>query len=129
MAVGTHGKAARRVLHVHRYNAEHDVTLATVDIHTGRMHQIRVHCAHSGAPIAGDNAYGEASANRAFQQVFSSSSQGRKKCKPGSSPQRPLLHAWMMELPHPCKEKERLKLCAPLPKDMLTIICRLWPDL
>ncbi len=33
-------------------------TLLEVDIHTGRTHQIRLHCAFIGAPIAGDRLYG-----------------------------------------------------------------------
>lgn len=33
-------------------------TLLEVDIYTGRTHQIRLHCAFIGAPIAGDRLYG-----------------------------------------------------------------------
>ncbi|HSE12971.1 MAG TPA: RluA family pseudouridine synthase [Rudaea sp.] len=35
-----------------------DATLAEVTLFTGRTHQIRVHSAHSGHPIAGDEKYG-----------------------------------------------------------------------
>jgi 23S rRNA pseudouridine955/2504/2580 synthase len=35
-------------------------TLMEVDIHTGRTHQIRVHAAHAGHPVAGDEKYGDA---------------------------------------------------------------------
>lgn len=44
-------------------------TLLEVAIHTGRTHQIRVHAAHAGHPVAGDDKYGDASLNeemRAF---------------------------------------------------------------
>jgi 23S rRNA-/tRNA-specific pseudouridylate synthase len=34
-----------------------------VEIKTGRMHQIRVHMAHLGCPIVGDNKYGDKSFN------------------------------------------------------------------
>jgi 23S rRNA pseudouridine955/2504/2580 synthase len=39
-------------------------TLTEVRIATGRMHQIRLHAAHVGHPIAGDKKYGDASFNR-----------------------------------------------------------------
>jgi 23S rRNA pseudouridine955/2504/2580 synthase len=41
-----------------------DSTLVEVQIHTGRMHQIRVHAAHLGHPIAGDQKYGNHDFNR-----------------------------------------------------------------
>lgn len=39
--------------------------LAAVDIETGRMHQIRVHAAHIGHAVLGDDKYGDRIANRA----------------------------------------------------------------
>lgn len=39
-------------------------TLMDVRIDTGRMHQIRVHAAHLGHPVAGDDKYGDADFNR-----------------------------------------------------------------
>jgi len=41
-----------------------DLTLADITLMTGRTHQIRVHAAHLGAPVAGDDKYGDADANR-----------------------------------------------------------------
>jgi 23S rRNA pseudouridine955/2504/2580 synthase len=38
-------------------------TLMEVDIHTGRTHQIRVHAAFSGHPLAGDEKYGDSAFN------------------------------------------------------------------
>jgi 23S rRNA pseudouridine955/2504/2580 synthase len=38
-------------------------TLMEVSIHTGRTHQIRVHAAHLGHPVAGDEKYGDADFN------------------------------------------------------------------
>lgn len=44
-------------------------TLMEVDLRTGRTHQIRVHAAHAGFPVAGDDKYGDRECNaelRAF---------------------------------------------------------------
>jgi len=38
-------------------------TLMEVTLHTGRTHQIRVHAAHAGHPVAGDEKYGDATFN------------------------------------------------------------------
>jgi 23S rRNA pseudouridine955/2504/2580 synthase len=38
-------------------------TLMEVTLHTGRTHQIRVHAAHAGHPVAGDDKYGDAAFN------------------------------------------------------------------
>jgi 23S rRNA pseudouridine955/2504/2580 synthase len=42
-------------------------TLLEVAIHTGRTHQIRVHAAHAGHPVAGDDKYGDATFNTALR--------------------------------------------------------------
>jgi 23S rRNA pseudouridine955/2504/2580 synthase len=42
-------------------------TLVEVRIDTGRMHQIRVHAAHLGIPVAGDARYGDYAFNRALR--------------------------------------------------------------
>ena len=39
-----------------------------VVIETGRTHQIRVHAAHLGAPVAGDPKYGDEDANRRLRE-------------------------------------------------------------
>ena len=58
-------------------------------IETGRMHQIRVHAAHLGHPIAGDSLYGD--------QV-----RDRRMAHP---PSRPLLHAVELSFPHPASRR------------------------
>ena len=63
---------------------------------TGRTHQIRVHLAHGGYPIVGDEAYG-------------------KKAK--ALTPRPLLHAHRIEFIHPLKDIP-VKIEAPVPVDM-----------
>ena len=42
-------------------------TLAEVDLKTGRTHQIRVHAAHLGHPLAGDEKYGDPAFNRSLR--------------------------------------------------------------
>jgi len=39
-------------------------TLMEVALHTGRTHQIRVHAAHAGHPVAGDEKYGDSTFNQ-----------------------------------------------------------------
>jgi 23S rRNA pseudouridine955/2504/2580 synthase len=41
-----------------------DFVLAEAELLTGRTHQIRVHAAHSGRPVAGDEKYGDAETNK-----------------------------------------------------------------
>jgi 23S rRNA pseudouridine955/2504/2580 synthase len=43
-------------------------TLLSVSIGTGRTHQIRVHAAHAGHPIAGDDKYGDREREKALKQ-------------------------------------------------------------
>jgi 23S rRNA pseudouridine955/2504/2580 synthase len=44
-------------------------TLVEVDLDTGRTHQIRVHAAHAGHPVAGDEKYGDEAFNRALRTL------------------------------------------------------------
>ena len=44
-------------------------TLLEVDLGTGRTHQIRVHAAHAGHPVAGDDKYGDREFNTAMQAL------------------------------------------------------------
>jgi len=77
-------------------------TLLEVTIKTGRTHQIRVHLASQGHPIAGDEKYGDFDLNRRLQR------QGLK---------RMFLHAWRLQFDHPATG-ERTELLAPLPPDL-----------
>ena len=77
-------------------------TLVEVTIKTGRTHQIRVHLASQGHPIAGDDKYGDFELNKALQR------QGLK---------RMFLHAWRLQFQHP-STGEAVALEAPLPPDL-----------
>jgi 23S rRNA pseudouridine955/2504/2580 synthase len=46
-----------------------NASLMQIQIDTGRTHQIRVHAAASGHPIAGDTKYGDAAFNRAMKKA------------------------------------------------------------
>lgn len=63
------GKPARtRFRRLRRLMAgDQTVTLVEAELITGRTHQIRVHAAHLGTPLAGDPKYGDDHANRALK--------------------------------------------------------------
>lgn len=44
-----------------------EISLAEIDLETGRTHQIRVQMAHAGYPVLGDDKYGDRQTNRAFR--------------------------------------------------------------
>ncbi len=77
-------------------------SLLEVTIKTGRTHQIRVHLAAQGHPIAGDDKYGDFAHNRLLHK------QGLR---------RMFLHAWRLQFEHPASG-ERIELLAPLPADL-----------
>ncbi|HVE52826.1 MAG TPA: RluA family pseudouridine synthase [Ramlibacter sp.] len=79
-----------------------EATLLEVTIKTGRTHQIRVHLASQGHPIAGDDKYGDFDLNKALQK------EGLK---------RMFLHAWRLQFDHPASG-ERIALQAPLPPEL-----------
>jgi 23S rRNA pseudouridine955/2504/2580 synthase len=77
-------------------------SLLEVTIKTGRTHQIRVHLASQGHPIAGDDKYGDFDLNKTLQK------QGLK---------RMYLHAWRLQFNHPASG-ERVELLAGLPPEL-----------
>jgi 23S rRNA pseudouridine955/2504/2580 synthase len=77
-------------------------TLLEVTIKTGRTHQIRVHLASQGHPIAGDDKYGDFEWNKALQK------QGLR---------RMFLHAWRLQFSHPATGK-RIELKSNLPSEL-----------
>lgn len=71
--------------------------LVAAEPHTGRTHQLRVHFASLGTPIAGDGLYGKSASD---------------------VPTRQCLHAYALRFAHP-STGNMLTLCAPLPDDIL----------
>jgi 23S rRNA pseudouridine955/2504/2580 synthase len=80
------------------------ISLIEAELKTGRTHQIRVHCAHLGFPIAGDPKYGDLSWNKSLK------AQGLV---------RMFLHAKSFEFEHPISGATT-KVEAPLPKELAT---------
>ena len=80
--------------------------LLEVTIRTGRTHQIRVHLASEGFPIAGDDKYGDFDLNKSLQRASA-----------GLPLKRMFLHAWRLQFNHPLTG-ERQTLFAELPPEL-----------
>jgi len=97
VSVNPEGKAAHTVFRLLARWPE--MSLLEAQLKTGRTHQIRVHLAHLGFPILGDEKYGDFALNRDLKRA------GLK---------RMALHAWRMALRHPLTGTP-LECVAPLP--------------
>ncbi len=64
--VDPNGKSAKTIFRVQERFS--DATLVEAELLTGRTHQIRVHLAHLGTPVLGDEKYGDDAANRKMKQ-------------------------------------------------------------
>lgn len=98
MAISATGKEARtRYQVLEHYDAPAALSLLECTLETGRTHQVRVHLAAIGHPVAGDVRYG-----------------GRRPTLPVS---RPFLHAHFLAFDHPATG-ERRGHTSPLPADL-----------
>jgi 23S rRNA pseudouridine1911/1915/1917 synthase len=79
-------------------------TLLELDLVTGRTHQIRVHLAAIGHPIAGDPVYGTGTSRRGPEGLA-----------------RLFLHAWRLELTSPSSGR-LIRAEAPLPADLEQVL-------
>lgn len=77
-------------------------SLLEVELKTGRTHQIRVHLAHLGFPLCGDDKYGDFALNKRLE---------------GEGLKRMFLHAAKLSFDHPLTGA-RLSFEAPLPPDL-----------
>ena len=98
------GQEAHTVFRLER--GWHEYSLLRAELKTGRTHQIRVHLAHLGYPIAGDDKYGDFELNRQLAR-------GGLK--------RMFLHAASLCFRHPASGS-MLTLEAPLPDDLLRFL-------
>jgi 23S rRNA pseudouridine1911/1915/1917 synthase len=106
MSVHTH-QPRRAVTHfavAHRFA---DYTLLDVRLETGRTHQIRVHCAALGYPVAGDVVYGRGPRPEVLTRQF--------------------LHARRLTFPHPLEQERTLTFESPLPEDLAAFLATLAP--
>ena len=87
--------------------ADDAYTLLEVTIKTGRTHQIRVHLADAGHPIAGDDKYGDFDLNKTLQKSNANM----------PSLKRMFLHAWSLKFNHP-KLRKVVHLTAQLPPEL-----------
>jgi 23S rRNA pseudouridine1911/1915/1917 synthase len=103
MAVVRGGKDART--HYHVVERFERATLLECRLETGRTHQIRVHLASIGHPLAGDPVYGKAKSGDSRLDAF----------------RRQALHAWRLALRHP-RRGEELAWESPLPADFAALL-------
>jgi len=87
-------------------------SLLSVRIYTGRTHQIRVHLASLGHPVAGDATYGGG------RRPACSDPRSRTAL---SSLSRPALHAACLRFAHPATGRP-VELSAPLPEDLAELL-------
>ncbi|KAB2927041.1 MAG: RluA family pseudouridine synthase [Dechloromonas sp.] len=104
VSVNPEGKAAHTVFRLLARWPE--MSLLEAQLKTGRTHQIRVHLAHLGFPILGDEKYGDFALNR--------------KIKPEGL-KRMALHAWRMAFRHPLTAAP-VECIAPLPDNIRSCI-------
>ena len=100
VAVDPQGKASHTVFRL--LARWPNMSLLEAQLKTGRTHQIRVHLAHLGFPILGDEKYGDFALN--------------KQLKPAGL-KRMALHAWRMAFRHPLTAAP-LECVAPLPSSI-----------
>jgi 23S rRNA pseudouridine1911/1915/1917 synthase len=111
MAVRPDGREA--ITHYRVVERFRNHTLLRITLETGRTHQIRVHMAHAGHPLAGDPTYG-----------------GRRQLSAGEDPKvraallafkRQALHATRLAFEHPISGKP-VEVEVPPPADMLSLL-------
>ncbi len=102
---GSGAKSATTEFRVRACSADGAFSLVAARPHTGRTHQIRAHLRHAKLPIVGDPVYGDRGTN------------GRFRDRAGLW--RQFLHAWRIELDHPTRSGEQLRVTSPLPPDLL----------
>ena len=100
--VSVREEGMRAVTKVRRLKAAGEFSLLEVQLLTGRTHQIRVHLAHAGHPVVGDDKYGDFALNRRLKQ-------------------RLMLHAGRLAFKHPLTG-EQVRLESPLPPAMRAFV-------
>ena len=100
VSVSDEGQEAETIFRLVERGA--DMSLLEAELLTGRTHQIRVHLAHLGHPVLGDDKYGDFELNRKLRK------EGLK---------RMFLHAAKLSFAHPLTAQP-VDLVSPLPADL-----------
>lgn len=87
-----------------------DWTLVEAILETGRTHQIRVHAAHVGLPVAGDERYGDRNRNRMIRRL---------------GLRRLFLHASRLQFDHPDRPGQVVSVEAPLEERLEAVLEKL----
>jgi 23S rRNA pseudouridine955/2504/2580 synthase len=107
VAVREEGAAAHTIFRLRR--AWQELSLLEAELKTGKTHQIRVHLAHLGFPVAGDDKYGDFALNKSL---------ARRGLK------RMFLHSARTVIEHP-QSGRSLSLEAPLPAPLENFLAAL----
>lgn len=102
--VSEEGKPSHSIVRLRERWAEY--SLLDVELKTGRTHQIRVHLAHVGFPLCGDDKYGDFALNKALE------TRGLK---------RMFLHAARLAFVHPVTGQS-IELSSGLPQELTSFI-------
>jgi 23S rRNA pseudouridine955/2504/2580 synthase len=100
--VAVHQSGQQAITRVRVLKKSRDFSFLEVRLLTGRTHQIRVHLAHAGHPVLGDDKYGDFELNHRLEK---------------SGVRRLFLHASRLAFAHPLSG-ERIELKAPLPPEI-----------
>lgn len=117
MHIHRNGKASLTTYIV--LEANRHFSLLQFELHTGRTHQIRVHCKHIGHPLACDEIYGNAS------PVLLSSIKKKYKLSKNEEEETPILNRLALHasaLIFTSVEGKLIRLDAPLPKEFRALM-------
>jgi 23S rRNA pseudouridine955/2504/2580 synthase len=111
VSVADDGQAAHTVFRLRKAwpDSTPPFSLLEAELKTGRTHQIRVHLAHLGFPLAGDDKYGDFPLNKILRKQIL---------------RRMFLHAFQIDLVHP-ESGQTLHFEAPLPAELEACLAQL----
>src|SRR5262249_36262905 len=115
--VDKHGGKQSATTRVHALapllRVEPNATLLEITLETGRTHQIRLHLAERGHPIAMDDKHGDFKKNKAWSRAVRDAG--------GPKPKNLMLHAAHLTIDHPLRS-ERIRLSAQSPENWAAIV-------